>query len=126
MPDTPIAAFAAWLKERCEFLQNLEREAERLLQADHNTEKYKAMMCQKAMFIQALPEEAEKHLDGLPPEVADMALGRLERFSRSASRALDINSAFYMYALLYPEEHQKGQPNDLEVFTAEIAALAGK
>ena len=124
MPDAAIKKFALWLQERCEFLANLEQEAERILQKDKNTEQYRALMRQKAMFLQALPEEAEIYMDVLPDNIANKAGARLDRFAASASRALEIDSVFFMYALLYPEDHQKGLPNDLEAFTAEIAALA--
>ena len=126
MPNDTISEFALWLSERCEFLQNLETEAERVLQQDKDTDKYKALMCQKAMFLQALPEEAENRLTGLTGNVAEAAAARLERFSRSASQALDLDSVFYMYALLYPDDHQRGEPNDLEKFAAEMTALAGQ
>lgn len=126
MPQAAIQKFADWLTERCEFLRNLEQEAQRTLQEDNDTDKYKAMMCQKAMFLQALPEEAEAHMEGVPDDIADMAAERLDRFSRSASQALSIDSVFFMFALLYPEDHKPGQPNALEVLTAEIAELAKK
>ncbi len=60
MPRNAVHSFAAWLTGRCEFLHNLEAEAERVLQEDKDTDKYTALMRQKAMFLQALPEEAAK------------------------------------------------------------------
>ncbi len=45
---------------------------------------------------------------------------RLERFAQNASQALAIGSVFYMYALLYPDNHVKGEPNDLELLAEEI------
>lgn len=126
MPNTAIAEFTGWLKERCEFLHNLEREADRILHEDNNSEKYKTMMCQKAMFLQALPEEAEKRVACLPRDVADTVMERIDGFAANASRALTLDSVFYMSALLYPDDHREGQPNALDVLAAEMAALAGK
>ena len=126
MPATSIGPFAEWLTERCEFLRNLEAEAERVLYEDKDTDKYRALMCQKAMFLQALPEEAEKHASSLPESVADTTLRRLEHFAGNASQALHIGSVFYMYALLYPDNHKKGDPNDLELLAADMRALAGQ
>ncbi len=120
-----IRSFANWLKERCEFLHNLEAEAERILQKDKDTDKYKSLMCQKAMFLQALPEEAEKTAALLPDDVAEFAMQRLERFAANASRALEIGSVFYMYALLYPDNHAKGEPNDLDLLAIEIEERLG-
>ncbi len=126
MRKEDIAAFSLWLTERCEFLHNLEREAERVLQQEKDTEKYKALMCQKAMFLQALPEEAEDRADLLPDDTADMVMERLEYFSGNASRALRVGSVFFMYALLYPDDHKKGDPNDLDKLAAEVRTLAAK
>ena len=126
MPATSIRAFAEWLTERCEFLHNLETEAERVLQEDKDTDKYKALMCQKAMFLQALPEEAEARANALPDEAAETAMQRLERFAGNASRALSIGSVFYMYALLYPDNHKKGEPNDLDLLAADMRDLAAR
>lgn len=126
MPHNAVALFASWLTERCEFLHNLETEAERVLQEDKNTDKYRALMCQKAMFLQALPEEAESRAAPLPDEVAELAVQRLERFAANASRALGIGSVFYMYALLYPDNHVKGEPNDLDLLAMEIQDIAGR
>jgi hypothetical protein len=44
----------------------------------------------------------------------------MERFSMSASTALRIGSVFFMTALLYPEDHKPGDPNDLEVYIGEL------
>lgn len=126
MPHAAIREFALWLQERCEFLRNLEAEAERVLQIDKDTEKYRALMCQKAMFLQALPGEAEKHAAAAPADVARMAMERLEQFSVNASRALGLESVFYMSALLYPDSHIKGEPNNLERLAADIAAQANR
>ncbi len=123
MAANSIETFAHWLSERCELLHSLENEAERVLQ--DNTDKYRALMCQKAMFLQALPEEAEKHAAGLPADVADSVLRRLDQFAANASQALRLNSVFYMYALLYPDDHKKGEPNDLDRLAASLRSMAG-
>ncbi|MDR3073245.1 MAG: hypothetical protein LBV01_00800 [Deltaproteobacteria bacterium] len=123
---TAVKAFSLWLSERCAFLQGLEQEAGRVLQEKKDTEKYHALMRQKAVFLMGLPAEAASRMEGLPEEAAATVSSRLERFSQSAARALELDSVFYMYALLYPDEHVKGQPNNLELLAAEIASLAGK
>lgn len=115
---------ANWLAERCEFLRNLEKEAEHVLQQEKDADKYRALMRQKALFLQALPEEAEDRLEGLPESLADAVAFRLENFSQNADRALGLDSVFYMSALLYPDQHQQGQPNNLEVLAAEVMAAA--
>lgn len=121
--STAVRALAAWLSERREFLHTLERKAERAIREEKDTEKYRALMREKAVFLQGLAEEAEQYLDDLPEGDADAVAERLERFSANASRALALDSVFYMYALLYPDDHQKGQPNDLDKLAAEVAAM---
>ena len=123
MTPNNIESFALWLSERCEFLRNLENEAERELQINKDTDKYRALMNQKALFLQALPEEAEKHAANLSGEAADFALERLEQFAANASVALRLNSVFYMSALLYPDDHKKGDPNNLDRLAASLRAM---
>ncbi len=53
-------------------------------------------------------------------DIAELAMQRLERFAENASRALSIGSVFYMYALLYPDNHIKGEPNDLDLLAEAI------
>lgn len=123
MPNA-LDSFTLWLSERRDFLHNLEKEAIRVLQEDKNPDKYRALMCQKAQFLEELPEEAEKHVSGIPDDVAMLIAKRLQKFSRSASQALELDSVFYMYALLYPEDHREGEPNELDEFVAELAKKA--
>ncbi|CAK7032128.1 MAG: hypothetical protein DELT_02835 [Desulfovibrio sp.] len=123
MPNA-LAPFVHWLSERRDFLRNLEKEAVRVLQEDKNPDKYRSLMCQKAQFLEALPEEAEKHMAGIPEATAGMIEKRLGRFSHNASQALELDSVFYMYALLYPDDHKEGEPNDLDRFVAELAEKA--
>ena len=116
--------FSAWLSERSAFLHGLEKMAERALQKDKDTHQYHALMRQKAAFLVELPAEATKRASGLPEDIASLALSSLEQFAQNASRALELDSVFYMYALLYPDNHVKGQPNNLDLLAARIAALA--
>ena len=123
MTANNIESFVLWLSERCEFLRNLENEAERELQINKDTDKYRALMNQKALFLQALPEEAEKHAANLSGEAVDFALERLDQFAANASVALRLNSVFYMSALLYPDDHKKGDPNNLDRLAASLRAM---
>lgn len=123
MPNA-LTSFVRWLSERRDFLRNLENEAIRVLREDENPDKYRALMCQKAQFLEELPEEAEKHMRGIHDDDAAFVAKRLSKFSRNASQALELDSVFYMYALLYPENHQEGDPNDLDTFVAELAEKA--
>lgn len=76
-------------------------------------------MMEKCDILLDLPEKAEPYLDG-----ADDLTGKLKQglagFSRRAGQALDLESIFYMSALLYPEDYQDGELNDLERFLGEF------
>ena len=124
MSPNTILPFADWLAEQCEFLRNIETEAERVLHQKKYSGKYTVLMRQKALFLHGLHSNAQSLAATLPAVAADIAMPRLEQFSLNAARALKIGSIFYMYALLYPDDHIKGQPNNLELLADEIRTLA--
>ena len=72
------------------------------------------------ILLASLEEEGEAYLEELPEQLQDQAGHRLHRFSASARNALRIGSIFYMSALLYPEDHKPGQPDDLQVFIRRL------
>ena len=47
-------------------------------------------------------------------EQADNDLLTLHGFSESAEKSLQVNSPWFMSALLYPEDYREGEPNNLE------------
>jgi hypothetical protein len=120
-----VKAFADWLAEQAAFLHSLEDEAARVLHEAKDKDAYNALMRRKAMFLQALPGEAEKHLPCLPGDIAPEASRRLKTFAAGAERALALNSTFYMSALLYPDNHVQGQPNNLDILATDMAVRAG-
>lgn len=120
MTNTARDAFIAWLNECCTAVAKLEQEAQTLLQEEKDTQKYRNIMREKALLLETLPGEAEKFLAAMPEHIAAEASASLEQFAAGASRALSLGSVFYMSALLYPDNHQKGQPNNLEIFAAEM------
>jgi hypothetical protein len=74
----------------------------------------------KAELLASLSADAAPYLGNLPPEKRPMIEHRLDMFSQSAGRSLEIGSIFYMSALLYPDDHQPGQPNTLEVWLKDL------
>ncbi len=113
-----VQAFIDWLVERRAFLRNLEAEASRSLNEENDIDRYRELMRQKAMFLAAMAKEAEPYLACLPPNSTGSARARetLRRFSQGAEQALSLDSVFYMAALLYPDEHKQGDPNNLDIF----------
>lgn len=118
---TPAKAFALWIDERCAFLRHLEAEAKSTLLQNGDEERYRQLMQQKALFLSALIDEAAELLQALPADKRQRVNDRFGSFHRNAENALGLNSVFYMSALLYPDDHKEGAPNDLELFAKEVA-----
>ena len=121
MPECP---FMQWLIACCEQVARLEKDAAAALDAD-NPELYRRVMRQKALLLEALYEDAKPLLPALPGDAAQAAADRLRRFSASAARSLELESVFYMSALLFSENHTPGEPNDLELFLADVRRWCG-
>lgn len=108
-----------FLEEACASVRHLEEAAAAAIQQE-DAETYRRLMHDKAELLQGLAHRAESKVEALPEALRQWVLQRLNRFSASAGQALQLGSVFYMSALLFPEEHQSGQPNDLENFTIEV------
>lgn len=125
-PAKAVACFLDWIDERCIFLRHLEKEAARVAEEENGSPRYRRMMLQKALFLEAMGEEAEPLLRDIPAPMAETARARFRRYAAGAQQAMDLDSPFYMSALLYPEDHRPGQPNDLEALHAELTAMTKK
>ncbi len=124
MSDPGYAAVVAFLEDKAKRVRRLEAEADKALQGDGGQGAYGAKMRDKAMLLAALPNDVAPLLKALDPDDAEDIRQRLNAFAASASRSLEIGSVFYMYALLYPEDHKPGELNDLERFTEELKSVA--
>lgn len=114
-----LARLVQWLGERRAAIMAVEREAlQRLETGDipgHNEK-----MREKAKLLAALSEGAKPLLAPLPGEPRFNLALALERFSSSARTALKLDSVFYMSALLYPDDHKKGEPDNLLLFIERV------
>ena len=106
-----LARLVAWLEKMHARVMQAEQAA---LAVMGDTPAYTARMQEKARLLASLEEEGEAY------QLQDQAGHRLHRFSASARNALRIGSIFYMSALLYPEDHKPGQPDDLQVFIRRL------
>lgn len=113
-------AFLNFLHEQTRRIAEIEAMALKHLHEVGDEDAYRDAMRAKAELLANLPANAAPHLDNVPLEVRPMIEHRLDMFAQSARRGLDIGSVFYMSALLYPDDHQPGQPNDLERWLAEL------
>lgn len=107
-----LARIVQWLRARHDRIMAVEAEALRLLEAG-DTPGHNAGMREKAEMLAALHTDATPLLADLPGEPRFRLALALERFSDSARTALKLNSVFYMSALLYPDTHKKGEPDNL-------------
>jgi len=103
-------------------VNRIEAEANGLVEADGQLA-FQAKMEDKAEILAALGEKAWKLTDKIEGDLGDEITQKLEQFSMSASTALRIGSVFFMTALLFPEDHKPGEPNDLEVYIEELKKL---
>lgn len=120
MSPAPIAQFADFLDDRAAKVKALEAEAQVLIHDKGDQAGYTAKMREKATLLSELADDAKPFTDALDPALKRAAADRLERFSGSASMSLSVGSVFFMSALLYPDDHRPGEPNDLENYAAEV------
>lgn len=107
-------------------IRELEAEALRALHEAGDTAAHREGLTRKCLLLESLPEEAAGALQEAsgaaePADVAAFASG-LENFAHRAGKALSLESVFFMGALLYPEDYQEGDPNDLERFLDRFEA----
>lgn len=108
-----------WLKERHgEIMAREERALEAL--NNSNVEEYADFMREKARELAALAAAAAPYLKELSARKRFDVGDRLRQFSENAQMALDLDSVFYMSALLYPDNHKKGEPDNLALFIEEL------
>ena len=115
-----IAALVVWLTEAHRDLKKVESDALAALYENKDEAAYRDLMRERAERLADLADGAADALQGVPEPLHTEAAQTLKRFSRGAERALELDSVFYMSALLYPDEHQPGDPDNLERLIAGI------
>lgn len=119
MADTAEQTLKAFLVDRAGRVRDLEAEAAEIIHDQGDQRGYEAKMAEKAELLADLAGEAEPLLAGVDPDKAQAVGARLQNFSGNAARSLQIGSVFYMSALLYPDDHREGEPNNLERLISE-------
>lgn len=113
MPNLNL--FIAWLEEKHSQIMGFETAAlEDLKKAD--IEGYNFKMLEKAKNLSSLFEESQSHISEVPPMLRGQVETTLEGYSTNARTAMELDSVFYMSALLYPDEHKKGEPDNMQKF----------
>lgn len=85
-----------------------------------NADEYKKKMREKATAISRLSEECAPLVEKLPADRRDEIAKEIERFSTSALAGLNLDSVFYMSALLYRDDHKDGEPDNLLAFIEKL------
>ena len=107
-----LGQLTQWLRQR--HTQVMQAEAQALQYLDANdTPGHNAAMRQKAELLASMADDAKPMLEFLSGELRFNVALALENFSASARTALRLDSIFYMGALLYPDDHRKGEPDNL-------------
>lgn len=116
---------AAWevVRDAAGRIRELEASATRLLHEAGDAPGHRKLMIEKCLLLEALPDEADEALAGSDAEGAAEFVAGLESFARRAGMALQLESIFFMMALLYPDDYQDGEPNDLERFLERFVAV---
>ncbi len=123
MSATPCAALREWLEQRHAAVMAAEGRALACLEKG-DLPGHAEGMHEKARLLAAIKEDVAPLLEALPADMdaqeRERLYHRLRAFSASANNALRLDSLFYMSALLYPEDHKPGQPDDMQVFIASL------
>lgn len=119
---TGTQAFIEWMEQRYSAVMAAERRALAELDAG-KIDAYNAAMKEKATLLAAMDHDAAA-LTAAVEDAAlrDAATHALHRFSNSARNSLRIGSVFYMSALLYPDDHKAGEPDNLRLFIDGLRA----
>lgn len=124
MSKSAASVLADFLEQRAKAVRAIEAEAEAIIHGDGHGQGdqagYVVKMREKALLLADLAGDAQGLVLALDHAHSEAAADRLERFSQSAATSLKVGSPFFMSALLYPDEHRPGEPNDLERYVDEV------
>ena len=120
--EQALANLIKWLRNRHAEVMAAESQALARIDAG-DTPGHNAHMRLKAELLASMAEDAKPLLEPLPGEARFNYALALEGFSASARMSLRLNSVFYMSALLYPDDHKPGQPDNLTLCVDRMEKL---
>ncbi|THB67629.1 MAG: hypothetical protein D6E12_08150 [Desulfovibrio sp.] len=109
------------LKTEADRIRQLESQAKLALHENNDPKNHKLLMTKKCGVLMALPEQAQPLVTALEPWLAASVTEELSSMATRAAQAVELDSVFYMAALLYPEDYQEGAPNSLEEWIDSLA-----
>lgn len=119
----PIGELISVLSEQAKQVEQLESLAATLVQDPQQVQRYRLVLEEKARLLSGLAQLTQPITKKMPDEKASPVKHTLGKFSQSATTSLRIGSPFYMSALLYPQDYQQGQLNDLELFIEQLKEM---
>ncbi len=119
MENQALLDLIEYLEKTSVDVNRLEAEGEALIDTE-GQRAFQIKLEEKAEILAALGENAWKLTEKVEGDIGVEIARTLEQFSMSASAALRIGSVFFMTALLYPENHKPGEPNDLETLIEKL------
>ena len=120
MEQTQCTPLIHWLSEQTNAIATIEEKAHVALQKEKNPAAYRELMVGKATLLAKLSLDSRPYTKNLPETLATSVNATLMGFSQNAAQALQLDSVFYMSALLYPDDHKEGEPNNLQKFIASL------
>ncbi len=124
MTEDARAVFLAWLQATAEQARLLEKNALAALHERNDAPAYHAALREKALLVAALKDEADPFLPSLPQTWRPLLEERLTTLADHGTAALNLDSPFYMFALLYPDDHKEGEPDHIATLIAALEAVA--
>lgn len=118
--DSGLSTLLSFLKQRSDHIKRLEREAYVALYDNKDEQQYRALMVERAEAIAALDADSEEAFASVEEPLLSGVQSRLRMFAKGGRNALRLESIFYMSALLYPDEHVQGEPDNLERLISEL------
>lgn len=115
MTNENFYAFIDWLEDQHREVMAREAEAMKALDISDKAA-YEEGMREKAKLLKNIYVLAMPRLKDCPEDKKEKVQEVLQDFSRNAATALSLDSPFYMSALLYPDDHKKGEPDNFQKF----------
>lgn len=114
-----------WLQSVIDKINMLEQQGREAVAKGDQTA-YIALMREKADLLASLNDKAQPYLDEIDDDDAlDYAERGFSTYSYNANKAIELDSVFYMSALLFPVDHKAGERHNLEIFRDDLIKKLG-
>jgi hypothetical protein len=110
----------AALSEVAAEIRALEAQARDALYKHDDLKTHRKRMEEKAVLLMELHDRTWGLMDGMKADVRNEILMAIEGFAFRGEQATETASLFYMTALLYPEDYEEGDKNDLEKYIEDL------